>query len=65
MNIETASENVRTMGEAMKAAAVPVKHTEGCVEAEVLSEGSSGAAEVFPGKINAPEDMDAEAIDHP
>ena len=48
MNIETASEMFRTMGEAMKAAFIPSKHTEGYVEAEVLSEGASGEAELLP-----------------
>ena len=42
MNLATDSANVRTIGEAMKAAAVPIKQTEGYVEAEVLSEGASG-----------------------
>ena len=31
-------------------AAVPGKHTGGSIEAEVLSEGASGAAEVLPEK---------------
>ena len=52
MNLETASENVRTMGEAVKAFFVPSKQTEVYIEAEVLSEGSSGAAEVLPGKTS-------------
>ena len=47
MNLETASANVRTMGEAMKAAAVPDKQTEGSVKAEVLSEVSSGSADML------------------
>ena len=50
MNLETASENVRTMGESMKAATVPGKQTEGSVQSEVLSEGSSGAVELLPKK---------------
>ena len=50
MNLETASGNVITMGEAMKSVAVTGKQTEGSVEDEVLYEGSSGAAEVLPGK---------------
>ena len=37
MNIETASANVRTMGEAVKYAAVPCKQTGVYVEDEVLS----------------------------
>ena len=47
MNIETASENVRTMDEAVKAAAVPDKQNEESVESELL-----------PKKINYPVDMD-------
>ena len=38
MNIETASANIGTMDEAVKAAAVPDKQTEESVEAEVLTE---------------------------
>ena len=37
------------MGEAVKTDAVPGKHTEGSVEAGVVSEGASGSAEVIPG----------------
>ena len=48
MNLETTSANVITIGEAVKAAAVPGKNTEGYIEDEVISEGSSGAAEVLP-----------------
>ena len=48
MNIETASANFRTMGEVVKASAVPGKQTEGYIEAGVLSEGSSVAAEAIP-----------------
>ena len=51
MNIETGSENVRTMGEAVKSTAVPGKHTEGYVDAGVISEGASGADKLFLGKI--------------
>ena len=50
MSLETASANVRTMGESVKAAAVPSKQTEVCVEAEVIYEGSSGAPELLPKK---------------
>ena len=39
-----------TMGESMKAATVPGKQTEGSVQSEVLSEGSSGAVELLPKK---------------
>ena len=42
MNLETASANIRTMVEAVKAAAVPDKQTEISVESEVLYEGASG-----------------------
>ena len=52
MNLETDYENVRTMGKYMKAAAVPDKHTERSVDAGVLSEGGSGAAELIPGKTH-------------
>ena len=38
------------MGESVKADAVPGKQTGGFVEAEVLSEGASGEAEVLPVK---------------
>ena len=37
MNLETASEKFRIMGEAVKAAAVSGKQTEGSIEAEVIS----------------------------
>ena len=47
MNIETDSTNVRTMGESMKAAAVPGKDTEGSIEAQIISEGAIGAAELI------------------
>ena len=43
MNIETVSANVRKMGEAVKSYGITGKQTEGYVEAEALSEGSSGA----------------------
>ena len=50
MNIETASEIFRTMGEAMRAVFVPSKRTEIYIEGEVLSERASGEAEVLPKK---------------
>ena len=50
MNIETASANVRTMGEAVKAAAVPGKQTEGYIESEILYEGASVSAKVLTKK---------------
>ena len=53
------------MGEAVKYDAVPGKYTEVFVEAEVLSEGASDAADVIPKNVNATEDTDAEASAHP
>ena len=53
MNIETASENVRTMDKFVKASSIPDKHNEESVDPEVL-----------PKKINATDDMDAEASDN-
>ena len=50
MNIEKYSADVRTMGESVKAAAIPGKQNEGYVEAEALSEVTSGEAEAIPEK---------------
>ena len=50
MNLETASENFRTMGESMKDSAVPGKQTEVSVEAEVIYERASVAANALPEK---------------
>ena len=43
MNLDTVSENIRTMEEAVKDAAVPDKQTEESVEDELLTEVASGA----------------------
>ena len=45
MNIEAESENFRTMGESVKDTTVPGIWTEGYVEAELLSEGTSVSSE--------------------
>ena len=44
MNLETASENIRTMGGAVKASTIPGKHTEGSIESEVFYVGSNRAS---------------------
>ena len=50
-NLEKASANVITIGEAVKAASVTDKYTEISVEAEGPPEGSSGTSEVFSKQI--------------
>ena len=55
MNIETASENFRTMDKSVKAATVSNKHNQEYFEAELLPD-------FF---LNSPEYMDVEAIAYP